>query len=385
MIVVNVTNLGGAAANDSVTVIRSAPAIALVNTANVARAAVGDVITYTYTVINPGNVPLSGISVADSVTGDITFQSGDANGNGALDAGEQWLYTAQHTAGTADVVTLVNTAAVTGTYSGTTQTVAANATASVTVIGTYQVRIELTWDTAGGNVDGHLIRPGGTMYHPVNDCYYANPHPDWGTPEDLRGDPYLDQDDTDGYGPETIYISEPFENGGYQYAVHYRSDNGYGPTTATVTVWYYGFKLETWQKSLVNGEVWNCIDYDWSLRRFLSGTPFIYMEKGASVSHAHPGTTFTYLYLVHNLGNASLSNIVVTDDNVQTPVVYQSGDSNGNGRLDIGETWIFSATYTATGGEGNPLVNTATFTGTVTTTGVEITTWATFSLTINSS
>jgi uncharacterized repeat protein (TIGR01451 family) len=382
VISVNVTNLGGATANDSITIIRSAPAIAIVNTSSVTQATVGDVIAYTYTITNPGNVPLSGITVSDSVTGDITYQNGDTNGNGILDVGEQWRYTTQHTAVTADIVTLVNTATATGIYSGTAQTLTVSALSSVTVIGTYQVKIQLTWDTAGTNVDGHLIRPGGTIFSGVDDCYYGNPHPDWGTQGVIQGDPYLDHDDTDGYGPETIYLSQPFESGDYKYAVHYRADNGQGATKATVTVWYNGVQVESWQKSLVNGEIWYCINFDWSLYYFLADTPFILLEKFASVASARPGNTITYTYYVGNFGNVSLSNVTVTDDKITTPIVYQSGDTNQNGRIDVNEIWVFSATYSVTGGEGSPLINSATATGIVPATGVKVTTWATTSVII---
>jgi hypothetical protein len=76
--------------------------------------------------------------------------------------------------------------------------------------------------------------------------------------------------------------------------------------------------------------------------------------------------------------------VTVTDNNIPTPAVYQTGDSNRNGRLDAGEIWVFAATYTVTGGEGNPLVNTATATGTVPATGEQVVTWDTVSVIIRS-
>lgn len=57
--------------------------------------AVGDPVTWKYTVTNAGNVPLSNITVTDSVSG-VTpaYVSGDNNTNSALDLTETWVYTA---------------------------------------------------------------------------------------------------------------------------------------------------------------------------------------------------------------------------------------------------------------------------------------------------
>jgi hypothetical protein len=63
-------------------------------------------VTFTYDVTNPGNVPLSNVTVTDTftTTGAITssgsftptFIGGDSNGNGLLDPGEVWVYQAMN-------------------------------------------------------------------------------------------------------------------------------------------------------------------------------------------------------------------------------------------------------------------------------------------------
>ena len=53
--------------------------IAVTKASNVTQAHEGDVITYNYTVTNPGNVPLSDVSVTDDMIEDVTYQSGDTN------------------------------------------------------------------------------------------------------------------------------------------------------------------------------------------------------------------------------------------------------------------------------------------------------------------
>src|SRR5262249_41278611 len=69
---------------------------------------VGASITWTYLVTNPGNVPLSGVTVKDDAgtsttsddftakyvfkTGSTTINAGDTDGDNLLDPGEVWLF-----------------------------------------------------------------------------------------------------------------------------------------------------------------------------------------------------------------------------------------------------------------------------------------------------
>lgn len=84
------------------------------------------------------------------------------------------------------------------------------------------------------------------------------------------------------------------------------------------------------------------------------------VSAGAGNDPANPddGDIITYEYLVANTGNVSLdgSTISITDPNptfngaaatnTLSARALISGDANTNGNIDIGETWLYRATYT---------------------------------------
>jgi hypothetical protein len=85
------------------------------------------------------------------------------------------------------------------------------------------------------------------------------------------------------------------------------------------------------------------------------------------------GETIDYTFTVTNEGDASLGNITITDPLFEAPnaPVTISGpqageDANGDGMLDVSETWTFTATYVLTqeAVDAGEVVNQATVTGT---------------------
>jgi hypothetical protein len=58
------------------------------------------------------------------------------------------------------------------------------------------------------------------------------------------------------------------------------------------------------------------------------------------------GSAISWIYTVINDGNVPLSNVQVTDNKGVVPV-YQSGDTNLDGKLDLTESWVYSANGTA--------------------------------------
>ena len=78
------------------------------------------------------------------------------------------------------------------------------------------------------------------------------------------------------------------------------------------------------------------------------------------------GDVVTYTITVANTGNQTLTGVTVTDT-LDPTVTFVSGDTNNDGNLDVGEIWTYSASYTVQqsdidtngGGDGN-IENTAT-------------------------
>ncbi len=69
------------------------------------------------------------------------------------------------------------------------------------------------------------------------------------------------------------------------------------------------------------------------------------------------GGTVIYSYTVTNVGDVALSNVSVSD-NTWSPVAFTGGDTNGDGLLDLDETW----TYTRSASPTQDTLNTAAVT-----------------------
>jgi uncharacterized repeat protein (TIGR01451 family) len=92
--------------------------------------------------------------------------------------------------------------------------------------------------------------------------------------------------------------------------------------------------------------------------------PVIVVDKTGPAA-ALVGSTVMFNFAVsHDAASdgSPVSNVTVTDDIAGT-ATYVSGD-DGDSILEAGETWVFTASYTTTAADPDPLVNTGTATGT---------------------
>lgn len=100
------------------------------------------------------------------------------------------------------------------------------------------LRVQLTWTSSpSSDLDLHLLRPAGVMFSD-SDCYFGNCDVsgglEWGA-TGVAGNPILDVDDTEGYGPENIYLASGAETGQYRIII----DNWDGTVGEIATVRIY--------------------------------------------------------------------------------------------------------------------------------------------------
>jgi uncharacterized repeat protein (TIGR01451 family) len=98
-------------------------------------------------------------------------------------------------------------------------------------------------------------------------------------------------------------------------------------------------------------------------------TPHVVLDKTATVpgGTADAGEVISYAISVANDGNVSLTTPVVTDPSVGDLAAvssggFNTGDADQDGKLDVGETWNFSASHSVTQAEfdaGGSISNTA--------------------------
>lgn len=114
-------------------------------------------------------------------------------------------------------------------------------------------RVQLTWtSTSYSDLDLHLLRPGGSMFS-GNDCYYGNCQTTgltWGS-----SNPILDVDDTEGYGPENIYMNAGAEAGEYRVIIH--DYDGTAGEIATVKIFFNDVEAARYTSLALDGSTHN--------------------------------------------------------------------------------------------------------------------------------
>jgi hypothetical protein len=128
------------------------------------------------------------------------------------------------------------------------------------------LRVVITWRTPGDpdeltdpgtDIDLHLARrtSRGVAWNSENDCYYANQNPSWTAPG-TADDPRLLRDEVDGLGPEIIVLESPAEPV-YYVGVYYFSSDDFGPSDATLRVFFDGVQIASATRRLQRtGDFW---------------------------------------------------------------------------------------------------------------------------------
>ena len=311
--------------------------------------AVDDMVTWRYLVTNPGDVALTDIVVIDNQAGiHPTYLSGD-DGDQLLEFGETWIYEA---AAAAVVGQHQNIGTVTAQYNGQTLS---SSDPSHYFGG--QAAIQIKKYANGVDADeapGPYIKPGAAVtwsYVIANSGNVAigsilvlDSHAGI-TPVYLSGD--------DGNGLLDVGESWTFEAKGVAEAGQY------------VNV------------GTVNGsDIYNRQVSDSDPAHYFGPQPAIDIEKlvmgedaDVPAGPAIPvGQTVQWSYLIKNVGNVPLRQVVVSDDKEVLPQPvdvnpadgYNDGDLNQDHILDLTETWIYAASAVAAAGH---YVNIGTATG----------------------
>ncbi len=344
---------------------------------------VGSTVTWTYDVTDPGNVPLSGVTVTDNIAGvnptpvlSGGFNVGDTNHNGLLDPGETWVFTASGTAvagqysniGTATGTPVTPTG---GTIPGTTPVSATNpdhyfgAAPAIAIV-------KLTNGTNNDNPpvagvpDGPIVPVGSTVTwtydvtNPSSDPFSlsnvtvtdsvagVNPQPVLSggfNVGDANDNGLLDPGETWVFTASGTAVAGQYSNVGTVVATPVTSTGGTVPGSGTVTAnnpdHYFGYTTNISILKLTNGT-----NND--------SPPVAGVPDGPIVP---VGSTVTWTYDVTTTGNVPLSGVAVTDNIAgvnPTPVLsggFNVGDTNHDGLLEAGETWVFTASGTAAAGQ----------------------------------
>ena len=301
----------------------------------------GDAITWRYIVANSGDTALSNIHVADSVSGIIpTYVSGDTNGDGKLDLDESWIYQAS---GSAIAGAYNNIGTVEGFYiDDAGHTGNANAEDGSSYFGADPgIAVQKLTGDDGVFGDGINVLAGDaiTWRYEVTNIGNVGLNnisllDDQGvTPVFVGGDNgngILDTNETWIYEASGTAIAGAYANRA-DVSASFIDQAGH---ESTATAWdasnYLGHQLGiTIDKVTVDGSA--------------SGDGL----------HVLAGDAITWRYIVANSGDTALSNIHVADSVSGIIPTYVSGDTNGDGKLDLDESWIYQASGSAIAGAYN--------------------------------
>jgi len=309
VVVEGVYSLGGVVsdtATASVNIIH--PAIAVDKQVTPTLIYAGETVTFTFTVTNPGDDPLSLVGISDDQCSNVEYVMGNINLDNWLDQDETWIYTCS-TMLNADTI---NTATVTGT------------------------------DSLGGIVDDMATVSVNVINSDINIDKQANPDVIY------AGDRVT----------YTYTISNPQEDSLSNVIVsdlcapitYVEGDNSPYDELDPDEIWTYTCSTEVFTDTInvatvIANDPLNGVVSDTAMALVNVINPNISIEKWANSTIVYAGDLVTYTYNVANPGDDPLAGVGVSDD-VCGPVTFVGGDNNQDNELDPGEIWIHTCSMT---------------------------------------
>jgi uncharacterized repeat protein (TIGR01451 family) len=296
----------------------------------------GSFVIWTYEVTNPGNVALMNLTVTDDQGVTPAYASGDDNGNGQLDVGEKWIYTAT---GTAIVGQYMNTGTATAFDATGTITQPISVTGDDGYFGV-QPGIQIVKLTNGRDNANAKMAPGSDVTWTYNVTNTGNVA--------LSGVAVTDSDSSvqpayaggdDGNNQLDVGETWIYTAAGTAAAGQYNNTGTATGIDATSTI--------TTPVSASEADSYFGVQPGIEIVKLTNGTD----NNSAPGAQVIQGSTVTWTYDVTNNGNVALSNVTVTDSDSAVHPVYQSGDTNLDGKLDLNEMWVYAATGTAVAGQ----------------------------------
>ncbi|MDC7999751.1 gliding motility-associated C-terminal domain-containing protein, partial [Aequorivita todarodis] len=363
----------------TITVLCQDPAIAIVKTGifndeNQNNCSdVDETITYTFTVTNEGNVSLSFVEITDPLIATITGPTGDTDGDGELDVTETWIFT--------------------GTYAITQDDIDAGEVVNQATVKALAPAGELVTDLSD---DNSILEDDPTVIELCQNPVIAIVKTGIFNDENQNG--CSDVDETISYtftvtnegnvSLSNISVTDPMIatiNGPTG------DTDGDGELDVTET-WTYTGTYTITQGDIDAGQVTNqataegtapdatvvsdlsdessVIEDDPTVIELCQNPVIAIVKTGIFNDENQNGCsdideTISYTFTVTNEGNVSLSNVSVTDPMIAT-INGPTGDTDGDGELDVTETWIYTGTYTITQGDidAGQVTNQATAEGT---------------------
>ena len=318
---------------------------------------VDETITYTFTVTNEGNVSLSNVLVTDPLITTITGPTGDTDGDGELDVTEIWVYTGIYTINQDDIdLGLVkNQATAEGTAPDTT--VVSDLSDESSVLEDDPTIVDLCQDPAIA-----IVKTGIFNDENQNDCADVDETISYTFAVTNEGNVSL----------SFVEVTDPLL-GGPIAGPDSGDTDGDGELDVTET-WIYSGTYTITQEDIDAGEV---VNQATAKANDPTGNPVSDLSDESSVLEDDPtivdlcqdpaiaivktgifndenqndcadvDETISYTFTVTNEGNVSLSSVVVTDPLITT-ITGPTGDTDGDGELDVTETWIYTGTYAIT-------------------------------------